>query len=386
MRVLHLLGAPEDTGGILTVLRNLSSLGAGTGLEHHVWVHRRFQETRQPPLRLHRRGFLLDETPNHATFLLRAVPAWVALIRLVRTLRPDVLHAHSRGALPVAMLWAGVYRRPILFTSHAYARRTGLYRRAAGLRHLRFSVLTPNMARHYGLRPGEDGVSVVSECCADAFFERPLVEPPRLDLKGPIRLVGLGNIVRWKNWHLLLRAISLLPPEQRARIRFDHWGPVPGDAACRRYREDLEHLARQAQPARITFHGLTLEVEAPLREADWFVLPSTNEPCSVALIEALALGRPAIVSASGGNVDIVRHGRTGWHFEPEEPGDLSRVLRRLLEGEEPPVPPHAIRESVRQRSASAVAAQYRALYEEVRLSHGPPAHRGRGCSGSDRGC
>ncbi|RME90074.1 MAG: glycosyltransferase [Verrucomicrobia bacterium] len=373
MKVLHLLGAPEDTGGILTVLRNLSALGPVTGQEHVVWVHRRFRETRRPPLTLHRGRFLLDESPRHLELLARAVPAWFELARAVRRLRPDALHAHSRGALPVAMLWAGLARRPILFSSHAYARRTGLYQRAARLRHLRFSVLTPNMARHYGLTPGRDGVAVVSECCADAFFEKPLAGPPRAAGEGPVRLVGLGNIVRWKNWHLLLQAIALLPPEQRARLVFDHWGPVPDDAACRRHREELQHLAERAAPARVAFRGLTLNVEQPLREADWFVLPSTNEPCSVALIESLALGRPAIVSASGGNVDIVEDGRTGLHFQPDDAADLSRALRRLLAGEVRPLPPEAIRESVRPRSASAVAAQYGALYEEVRLKRPSPA-------------
>ena len=50
----------------------------------------------------------------------------------------------------------------------------------------------------------------------------------------------------------------------------------------------------------------THQVADVVAAADWFVLPSTHEPCSVALIEALALGVPVIASASGGNVDIVQ--------------------------------------------------------------------------------
>ena len=102
-----------------------------------------------------------------------------------------------------------------------------------------------------------------------------------------------------------------------------------------------------------------------LREADWFVLPSTNEPCSVALIEALALGVPALVSESGGNVDIIRDGVTGLLFEPESPEDLAAKLRLILYSKVKAAPPMEIRASVRLRSATNVGRQYLALYRQL---------------------
>jgi phosphatidylinositol alpha 1,6-mannosyltransferase len=90
----------------------------------------------------------------------------------------------------------------------------------------------------------------------------------------------------------------------------------------------------------------------------------------VALIEALALGLPAIASASGGNVDILTPDRTGVLFAPEDAGDLARQLERLLRGAVRPVAPERIRDSVRERRAAAVAARYHALYEQVRWPRG----------------
>jgi glycosyltransferase involved in cell wall biosynthesis len=118
------------------------------------------------------------------------------------------------------------------------------------------------------------------------------------------------------------------------------------------------------------FHGLSLDVEDRLRTADWFVLPSTNEPCSLALIEALALGLPALVSGSGGNVDIVRPEQTGLLFEPGQVPSLTSALRRIARGETRMEPPSVIRESVRRRSATVVARQYLELYRDVLASAG----------------
>jgi glycosyltransferase involved in cell wall biosynthesis len=219
------------------------------------------------------------------------------------------------------------------------------------------------MARHYGLTPDGQSVVVVSECGADDFWQTPLPERPPGDA---LRLSGLGNLVRWKKWHLVVEAIAGLPNALRARVEFDLWGPTPSDPAAQAYARELAELA--AQPSlqgRVRLRGPTQDVAGVLRQADWFVLPSTNEPCSVALIEALASGVPALVSASGGNVDIVQPNRTGLLFRPDDSADLRAQLERRLRGEFVPAPPGEIRSSVRQRSATAVGKEYLALYRRL---------------------
>jgi glycosyltransferase involved in cell wall biosynthesis len=173
-------------------------------------------------------------------------------------------------------------------------------------------------------------------------------------------------VVRWKNWHLVLRGLATLANPERKRVRFDHWGLTPADTDSAQYAEELQQFVRQHDLAgQVTFHGATDEVAACLRSADWFLLPSTNEPCSVALIEALALGIPALVSASGGNVDIVTPGRNGLLFTPDDETDLTARLGQVLRASVPPSAPAMIRETVRSRSAACVAAQYTALYQQL---------------------
>jgi glycosyltransferase involved in cell wall biosynthesis len=366
MRVLHLLGATEDIGGILSVIRNLQTATADLGVEHVVWVNQAYREVRRPALTYRFSCHLLGESANHFQLLWRSVRA-IGELKAQLAVEPfDVLQAHSRGALFLTAGVAVLWHRPILYTNHAYARRLGPYRWAARRRHMRTSLLTPNMARHYGLSPEADRVAIISECCADGFFSAPLVSRRERKAGAPLRLVGLGNIYHTKKWHLLVEAIAQLDEAERRQIEFHHWGPVPEAPGCAAYDRQLRGLIQSGGVTGCCrLHGATLSAEETLREADWFVLPSTNEPCSVALIEALALGVPALVSASGGNVDIVQSGRTGRLFAPDDVTSLRDTLRLVLRDEKPMATPAEIRESVRARSAKAVADQYCRLYEEL---------------------
>jgi len=67
-------------------------------------------------------------------------------------------------------------------------------------------------------------------------------------------------------------------------------------------------------------------VAAELRRNDLYLAPSRNDPCSNALLEALACGLPAAFRASGGHPELV--GAGGLPFDSSE--DLPGVLGRLV--------------------------------------------------------
>lgn len=363
-RILHLVGTAEDNGGILSSIRAIAAASDPAAWEHVLWVNSAFLQSRKPQLHCRYSPHALDETPSALRFLLAAWRAWPDLKRLLAAERFPIIHAHSRGAFPLAVRLArsGV---PVLFTNHAYARRTGMYRAATRHPAFRTILLTPNQARHYGLSPQPGRVDVISEAGAERYFEEPLSPRPPLHDR-PLQIVGIGNVVAWKKWDLLLDALHRLPEALRHRVQATIWGPVPADPAARQYSEELRAaIQRYGMQSHFRLAGPTSEVLQILGRADWFILPSTNEPCSVALIEALAMGVPALVSNSGGNPDIVRDGVTGALFQPDSGADLSRRLESILTGGWRPAPPGSIRESVRERAASRVARQYEALYESV---------------------
>lgn len=361
--VLHLVGSCQDDGGILTTLRHARDTEGV--FRHAVVVHRGFELRRQPPLDLRESPWLLAESPRHLSLFARALGVVMETRRRCRTEGWDVVHAHSRGGFAAAVLMALLPGSiPLVFTNHAFARRTGMYRWAAGRRGLATVVLNPAMATHYGLRPEPGRVEIIPDCCSDAFFEGPLVHPP-----GPrsrLALVGVGNLVRWKKWNLVLDALGRLPVAFRQRVHFTLWGPTPADADSQSFARELKaQVGALGLAPYVRLAGPTTQVREAVEGADVFVIPSTDEPCSVALTEALALGKPSIASASGGSVDILKNGYNGRLFRPDDSEDLARQIAGMISGEGTSATPEQIRDSARHYSASVAWGKYHALYRRL---------------------
>lgn len=91
-----------------------------------------------------------------------------------------------------------------------------------------------------------------------------------------------------------------------------------------------ENRLRSMAGDRILFLGSVKDVLESLQMADLFVLPSSAEGQSNALLEALACALPAIVTKVGGSVDIIRHAENGWLIPPEDPSALKEAILTLL--------------------------------------------------------
>lgn len=83
----------------------------------------------------------------------------------------------------------------------------------------------------------------------------------------------------------------------------------------------------------IIWHGRqgTEEVYRLQRMADLVVFPSEcYENFPIVLLEAMAHGKPVLVSRIGGLAEIVEEGRTGEFFVPGDPNSLQRALEKIL--------------------------------------------------------
>jgi glycosyltransferase involved in cell wall biosynthesis len=329
-----------------------------------VWVREGFVERRSPPLDYRYSRHLRDEAPGHLRLTWHALRAWPELRRLLRSEPFDVVHGHSRGAFWLTLGLARMARRPTVFTSHARGSRAGLYRWAARQPRLHMVLISAEMAEHYRLALCPPKVSLIPSGCAQRFFEAPLAAGRRrADPTRRIRFVGLGNVVRWKGWDLALRALASLPENLRTQVEFQVWGPVPDEPDARAYAAELAALiAAGGLQGIVSLPGPTANVSGVLEEADWLLHPTTNEPAGVALVEAIALGVPALVSASGGPRDTVTPGLNGLHFRPDDVGDLAERLAAIIRGEVGLPPAATLRESVRSRSALAMADHLAPVY------------------------
>ncbi len=82
--------------------------------------------------------------------------------------------------------------------------------------------------------------------------------------------------------------------------------------------------------ANVRFLGMRQDVPRLLSVLDAFVLPSLSEGLSLALLEAMASGKPVVATLVGGNPELIDHGRTGFLVQPEDAKDLAANLVKLL--------------------------------------------------------
>ena len=93
----------------------------------------------------------------------------------------------------------------------------------------------------------------------------------------------------------------------------------------------LKELVEQlAIVANVHFLGMRQDVPRLLSLLDACVLPSLSEGLSLALLEAMASGKPVVATRVGGNPELIDHGRTGFLVQPEDAKDLAANLVKLL--------------------------------------------------------
>lgn len=138
------------------------------------------------------------------------------------------------------------------------------------------------------------------------------------------------------------------PPAQsaaaaRVRVIATSWSDNPRKGAA-----TFEALARASDPDRFefTFVGRapapltgvrqlaplpSCELAEELRAHDVYVAPSLNEPCSNALLEALACGLPVLYRRSGSHAELVREAGVGFDDVENAAGQLDRLAAELEE-------------------------------------------------------
>ena len=93
----------------------------------------------------------------------------------------------------------------------------------------------------------------------------------------------------------------------------------------------LESLAAELGVAsRVKFLGIRTDIPDLMRASECFALTSLSEAASLTLLEATASGLPAIVTAVGGNGEIVRHEREGLLFARGDASGCAGAIRRLF--------------------------------------------------------
>ncbi len=177
---------------------------------------------------------------------------------------------------------------------------------------------------------------------------------------------SVGRVSYEKNPHWTAEAFGLLrregglPAGTRLLIvgpRQDDGAQALLDAAVREY--GLEDVVEQ-RPA-------TPHPEDYYHATDACILYSPSEGLSNVCLEALAAGRPVIISRGANAAGVVEHGVTGWVVDDASPLRLMETLAHVMAlpaGALEDMAP-ACRRRAEQYSVPAMVGAYAALYEEL---------------------
>jgi glycosyltransferase involved in cell wall biosynthesis len=92
-------------------------------------------------------------------------------------------------------------------------------------------------------------------------------------------------------------------------------------------------LARKLNVAdRVLFAGATADPSSFYAAADFFVLPTRHDPCSLVVLEALAMGKPVISTVFNGACEIMQPGTHGFVLaDPTDVEGIAGAMRELLD-------------------------------------------------------
>lgn len=83
---------------------------------------------------------------------------------------------------------------------------------------------------------------------------------------------------------------------------------------------------------RVRFHGPTGDTYPFYRSADFFVLPTKHDPCSLVVLEALAMALPVISTRFNGACEIMTDGVHGFVLpDPSDVDALADAMRKMLD-------------------------------------------------------
>ncbi len=327
--VVHLLHT-LDPGGcehmLLSLLPELKRRGWQTEiitLRNGGALAQRFQDA----------GITVTENIFHGPFDLSG---FRRLRQVLQTKRPGLVVAHLLyadllarasggviGGVPVVPMIHSTYRSPALWKAR-------LLERLSGWRLPHCLVVSPAVAEAAVRRGWKRGAPLVVMNPVDVDIFRPADDTARLKKRESLGLdrdafviVTTAHLYGYKRHRDLLSAFALLTrdfPETRLLLV----GTGPLERTLRRQARTL------GISEKVSFLGWRKDGAEILAASDVFVLPSTFEGLSVALLEAMSTALPCVVSDIPENRALIEDRRTGRLFQVGHPSALAKVLAGLI--------------------------------------------------------
>jgi glycosyltransferase involved in cell wall biosynthesis/peptidoglycan/xylan/chitin deacetylase (PgdA/CDA1 family) len=268
--------------------------------------------------------------------------AVLSLLRIYRREAPDLVHHFTIKA--------------ILYGTLA-ARRAGvdaIVNSVTGLGHVFLSdrlvaqAVRPCIRRWYtwsltaeGVRAvfqNRDDLEILAACSPELVQHAVLTRGSGVDLQrfappvssgngqGPKRVLFAGRLIHEKGIREFVQAAHRCRQQGIDACWVACGGPDPGNPSS----VDDDTLRRWQEEGSVQFLGHVECMEAELAKADVVVLPSYREGTPRVLLEAAAMGKPAVATDVPGCREVVEHGENGLLVPPRDATALADAVQQLL--------------------------------------------------------
>jgi glycosyltransferase involved in cell wall biosynthesis len=245
---------------------------------------------------------------------------WWQMRRLMQSLRPDVIHAHTARAL--LMLYPAPGGAPVVLTHHNshlsfHPRMFELFDRIVRA-YVAISKETEAIFARYVCRP----IAYIPNAASKSFAAK----APRAAPGTARQILSVGTISAQKHYDLLVDTAA----EMKTRLPATEMPKflIAGNGV---ELEAMRALTREKGVAdHVSFLGERSDIAELMATSDIYLNTSRYEGMPVALLEAMASGLPIVATRVAGNTELIGHEENGLLCPLDEPSALSDAIIRLF--------------------------------------------------------
>lgn len=251
--------------------------------------------------------------------------------RSLRELQPDLIHSHGIKTHLLTAL-TGIKHTPIIWHLHDFYGSRPLMAQVLKLFSYRAKLgiaISQAVAKDAKTTLPKLPIETIYNTVDINYFS-PLASPRDTFLK-----VGLvATFARWKGHDIFLAAASeIIKTHPDLNVRFCIVGGAIYQTRGSQFSEqELKDKAAYLEIAdKVDFLGFQEDIATVYRDLDIVIHASTQpEPFGLAIAEAMACGKPVIVSQAGGAAELFTHNYDAIGVPPGEPKALAAAIIDLL--------------------------------------------------------
>lgn len=313
--------------------------------------------------------------------------AFSSIFRLLRRMKPHIVHTHTSKAGILGRLAAWMARVPtIIHTPHGHVF-YGHFGRSLSRIFLQMERLLGKITHHHiALTPEEcndylslrvaqpNNTSVIHSGVDLQRFSKGAKQ--RTEKRKELGFSPHSLVVGYVGWLIPIKGVTYLV-NAMAKIVEQHPKSLlvlvgKGDDKGEEEIKLKEQVERAGLADKVRFLGWRPDVDEIMGCFDIFVLPSLNEGMGRVLVEAMAAGLPIVASRVGGIPDLVKHGENGLLVPPADTSALEKAISALLQdGARRKRMGKAGKKMCGPYSAEAMVEQIDVLYTELLEKYSP---------------